>query len=388
MNQTRIYYVLVWVVLSSLACEDDIATGYQYGIPVSANDGWSVGSADDAGISSSVLSDMMDFIYDTPGHNIHSILIFKDQKLVFEEYFEGYLYSGNPPGSNGDYISYDRETDHYLASISKSITSVICGAALKEGFIENLDDKVIDLLPGYEDTLAGAKADITLEHLLTMSSGLAWDESSYSYEDSRNDVVQIFTSSDPIGYILSRPLLSEPGTEFLYNSGGTNVIGAIIQEHSGMSLLEFGNQYLFDPLNISGGVWQRLSDEYFFASGGLFLRPRELAKIGFLFLNKGRWEDRQIITEGWIEASVNEHINTLGRTLPAAHAYGYQWWIEDFQFAGKTYHSFLAAGWGDQYMFVFPETGMMALFNGGNYLSSGSINLFTLVGDYILGALP
>lgn len=355
-------------------------------MPELADDGWSVGDADEAGLKTAILTDMMNYIRDTEGHNIHSILVFKDGKLVFEEYFEGYLYSSNPPGSDGDYILYDRETDHYLASVSKTVTSVIFGIAVKEGFITDLDEKIIDIFPEYSDILTGEKADITVRHLLTMSSGLAWDESSTPYGDPSNDVTRLFLSDDPLREILSNTLLTTPGQTFLYNSGGTNVLGAIIEKYAGMSLLDFGNIYLFDPLNVSGGVWQRMGGGLFFASGGVFLRPRELAKIGYIFINGGYWKDTQIVSKEWIEDSVTEHILTYGRTLPAAHGYGYQWWIMDFRANNKTYPCYFAAGWGDQYMFIFPGEGMIVVFNGGNYQRSGSISQFDLVEDYILPA--
>ena len=389
MNSIKTICVLCLLALSTISCKkDNITNDYQYNIPELSNDGWEVGSTNEVGINTDVISNMMNFINNSSGHNIHNILIFKDNKLVFEEYFEGYLYSGNPPGSNGEFILYHKETDHYLASVSKTITSVLFGAAIKEGFIDdNINTKVIDLLPEYEDILTGAKADITLKDVLTMSSGLAWDESSYSYGDTLNDVTALFYSEDPIEYILSRPLLYSPGSEFLYNSGGTNVLGAIIQKYAEMSLLDFGNEYLFDPLNIQGGLWQRMGNDYFFASGGIFLRPRELAKIGYLFLNDGYWGDHQVISEEWIMESVIEHIETKGKTLPSAHAYGYQWWHQNFQLSGWTYSTFFAAGWGGQYMFVFPDQEMIVVFNGGNYLSNGSISPFSLVENYILESL-
>ena len=282
---------------------------------------------------------------------------------------------------------YDSEVDHYLASVSKSVTSVIFGAAMKEGFIENLDDIVIDLLPEYSDILTGDKADISLHHLLTMSSGLSWDENSRSYGDTLNDVTALFYSDDPIEYILTRPLLYKPGAEFLYNSGGTNVLGAIIQKYTEQRLLDYGNACLFEPLEIEGGLWQRMGGDYFFASGGIFLRPRELAKIGYLFINDGYWGDHQVVSEEWIAESIKGHIITRGRTLGLAHAYGYQWWLQNYQANGILYESFMAAGWGDQYMIIFPEQKLMVLFNGGNYLSSGTISAFDLVKDYILKAI-
>ena len=359
---------------------------YMYSVPELTDDGWSVGDAEEAGLNTDILSDMMNHIRDTEGHNIHSILVFKDGKLVFEEYFEGYLYSGDPPGSDGDYIMYDRETDHFLASVSKTVTSVIFGIAVKEGFITDLDEKIIDIFPQYSDVLTGDKGDITVRHMLTMSSGLAWDESSAPYGDPSNDVTKLFLSDDPLKEILSNTLLTIPGQTFLYNSGSTNVIGAVIEKHTGMSLLDFGNSYLFDPVNVSGGAWQKMGGGLFFASGGVFMRPRELAKIGYLFINDGYWKDTQIVSEEWIDDSTTEHILTHGRTISAAHAYGYQWWMTDFHANNKTYPCFFAAGWGDQYMFIFPGQEMIVVFNGGNYLKSGSVSRFGLVEDYILRA--
>jgi CubicO group peptidase (beta-lactamase class C family) len=379
--------ILSFILLPALlCCTRDNPAEYSYTIPETASDGLSTGDAEENGLSTAVLSEMMEYINGTGGHNIHAILIIKDGKLVFEEYFEGYLYSGDPPGSNGDYIKYDRETDHFLASVSKTITSVIFGAAVKEGFITDLDEKIIDIFPQYSDILAGEKADITVRHLLTMSSGLAWDESSTSYGDPANDVTKLFTSSDPIRGILSNTLLSTPGQVFLYNSGGTNILGAVIEKYTGMSLLSFGNMYLFDPLEVSGGLWQKIGGNLFFASGGVFLRPRELAKIGFLFLNQGYWNGKQILTADWIDDSTTGHIPAMGRTISAAHAYGYQWWLIDFHSGNSTFPCYMAAGWGGQFMLAFPDQEMIIVFTGGNYMTSGSISPFNLVEDYILRA--
>ena len=387
MEHSIFRFLIMGFLLLVHGCTDKESTGYQYEIPQEAEDGWEVSPVEDAGMHLENLEEMMDQIEGIPGHNIHSILIFRNSKLVFEEYFEGYLYSSDPPGSNGDYVQYDRETDHYLASVSKSITSVIFGAAIKAGYIESVDQKVIDVLPEYKDILIGEKADITLEHLLTMSSGLAWDETSTSYGNPANDVTALFISEDPIEYILSREMVSSPGEEFLYNSGATNVLGAVVQKFAGMSLLEFGNEALFEPLNIQGGLWQRIAGGYFFASGGIFLRPRELAKIGFLILNDGYWGSTRVITGDWITESIREHITTDGKTLPMAHSYGYQWWHMDFNAGGQEYHCFFAAGWGDQYMFIFPDQNLIVVFNCGNFISSGPLSPFSLMEDYLLVSL-
>ena len=391
-RQIRLCFLIIGIGILTPTCntndtDNPSATGYEYNSPEQVDDGWSVSSAIDVGLDASVLVDMMNYINSRDDHNIHSILIFKDNFLVFEEYFDGYEYYWDPPGSNGDWIQYDRQIDHYLASVSKSVTSVIFGAAVLQGIIESIDDKIVDLLPEYSHILTGGKENITLYHLLTMSSGLDWDEITDSSDDSRNDAIQIYLADDPMEYILSLPLIYSPGEEFLYNSGGTNVLGAIIQKYSEMNFLDFSNTFLFEPLNVEGGLWYALGENYVLASGGLFLRPRELAKIGYLFLNDGQWGTHQIVSEQWIEESISNHIATRGRTLPLAHGYGYQWWLQDYEVNGTLYQSFLAAGWGDQYMIILPEQNLMILFNGGNYLSSGSISPFELVEDYILQAL-
>ena len=386
MKRTILSLILPVFLLFIEGCSEE-RIPYEYQVPEKVEDGWEVAAMDEVGLDSELLEEMMNELdrYYTP--LVHSILLFRGGKLVFEEYFEGYLYSMDPPGSNGDHIMYTRETDHFLASVSKSVTSVIFGAAVKAGYIGSLDQKLVELLPEYKDILTGEKAGITLEHLLTMSSGIEWDESSSSYGDSANHVTGMFNSEDPIEFVLSLDMVSDPGEEFLYNSGSTNVLGAVVQKVTGKSLLEYGNEVLFDPLDISGGSWERLPGGYFFASGGLYLRPRELAKIGYLFLNEGYWGSEQIITWDWIEESVKGQISTGGKTLPMAHEYGYQWWRMNFNSGGQVYPCFFAAGWGGQYMFIFPELDMMVVFNGGKFLTSGPISFFSLVENYMLPSL-
>ncbi len=386
MRNRGAHFLILGLVLILGSCDNEGESGYTYEIPPLTSDGWMVGSAHEVGLDTTELTDMVDYLASRYVHNIHSIIIVKNDQLVFEKYFEGYLYSNDPPGSNGDFIQYDRETDHFLASVSKSVTSVIFGAAVNAGFIKNVDTLLLDVLPEYEHILIGEKADITLEHLLCMSSGLYWDEWSTSYEDPENDVRALFNEEDPIEYILSKHLTNSPGDEFHYNSGGTNVLGAIIEKETGMSLLDFGNEYLFDPLNMEGGLWELMAGGYYFASGGIYLRPRELTKIGYLFLNEGKWDNTQIITEEWISESTAAHIQTED-LIPQSDSYGYQWWIMDLQANNQTYNCFFAAGWGDQYMFIFPDQEMIITINSGNYTGAMNMSIFTFVENHILPAL-
>lgn len=386
MKKRGILFIIIGLVLFLASCNKEDEPGYTYEIPTLTDDGWEVSSSNESGLDSAQLTEMVNYLESRYVHNIHSIVIVKNDKLVFEKYFEGYLYSNNPPGSNGDFIQYDRETDHFLASVSKTVTSVIFGAAIRAGFIENVDTLLIDVLPEYGQVLIGEKADITLKHLLCMSSGLHWDEWSIPYNDPANDVAALFNEDDPIEYILSKHMTNSPGDEFHYNSGGTNVLGAVIEKETGMSLLDFGNEYLFDPLNMQGGLWETMAGGYYFASGGVYLRPRELTKIGYLFLNEGSWDNTQIITEEWISESTSAHIQT-DNLIPQSDSYGYQWWIMDFFANNQTYECFFAAGWGDQYMFIFPDQEMIITINSGNYTGAMNMSIFNFVENHILPGL-
>jgi len=354
--------LLIAFFLVFFACkkDDDNIQSYQYEIPENVSDGWETASITDNGIHEVPLVQMMDYINSGSNHRLHNILIVKNGKLVFEEYFNGFVFGNDPPGSDGEYIEFNRETDHFLASMSKSVTSVLVGIAVLKGHIGSLDDKVVDYFPEYDDILTGEKANITVKHLITMTAGLAWDENSYPYGHPQNDISQLFNSEDPIRYIFSKPLISTPGETFMYSGGATNVLGAVVAKASSMSLLDFGNNFLFNPINSEGGVWESFQSGDFFASGGIHFRARELCKIGYLFLNKGKWKSQQIISEEWITDSQKEQIPVLSDSF--SHAYGYQWWIKNFNSEGKIYKCFLAAGWGGQYMFIFPEYDMIIEF--------------------------
>jgi CubicO group peptidase (beta-lactamase class C family) len=187
-------------------------------------------------------------------------------------------------------------------------------------------------------------------------------------------------------FILSKPLLTAPGTHFSYNSGATNVIGVIIEKATGMRFLNYANQTLFDPLHAEGGAWSAYSNGQFHASGGLKFKARELTKIGLLFLNNGMWEGNQIITSDWINTSQYLHVASTENFIPNT-SYGYYWWITNFIVNETSYKCFFAAGWGDQYMFIIPDLDMIIEFNSGNYLGNSSIQPFDLLYDYILKAL-
>lgn len=339
---------------------------YVYTVPVQTGDGWETASLAEVGLSESRLKRLIDLIREGVYARVHGLLIVKDGKLVFEEYFNGLdLQAAVGDSVIGEWTAFDRDTPHNLASVTKSITSTLVGIAIDRGLITSVDTAVYDFFPEHADLRDARKDSITLRHLLTMTSGLAWDEATYPYGDPRNDIHALFSRSDPIRYILAKPAADTPGTRWIYNGGGTNVLGDIVRRVSGMSLDAFGDAYLFSPLGITDRAWVHLASPVTYASGDLRLRPRDMARIGQLFLNGGTWKGERIVSAAWTAEATARHAETWN----PGWGYGFQWWIHDFDVDGVTVPSFGARGWGGQFITVFPEQDMVVVQTGGNYVT-------------------
>ena len=377
---------LAIILLSSCVKNKDIL--YDYSAPEDIGDGLEVSTLSDEGLDENKFREMMEAVIADPLHRIHSIIVLKNNKLVFEEYFEGYALNHDPFGSDGEIMTYNRDTDHYLASISKSITSALVGLAIDQGFIGSVNDKISVYLPEYSDIFTGGKSEITIEHLLTMSSGLPWDEHTYPIGHPLNDHTPLFNSDDPIRWVLERPLEYSPGSRFVYNSGTTNVLAAIVEESSGYTLEEFLDQFLLNPLGINNEdyLFQVFSNGRFFASGGLFMSARELCKIGLVYLNEGTWKGNQIISNDWVSESHIERI-TFSGTHPFIDSYGYQWWRNTFEVQQKEFYTYFGLGWGEQVLFIFPGEDMIIQFYCGYFQNDPEVYPADLVEEYILPAL-
>lgn len=332
---------------------------YVYKIPPQTEDGWKTASLADVGMDETPLIEFMDDLLNEIDHRIHGILIVKEDKLVFEEYFSGYAFY------HGALTDFNRETKHNLASVTKSFTSALIGLAIDYSFIQNVNQKVFSFFPEYNDLNDEKKNKITLKHLLTMSSGLEWDESTYPYTDTRNDVAQLWHQNDPIRYVLSKSMVSEPGTQFLYNSGTTNVLGEVIRRTTGLRADDFADQYLFNPLGIIDSSWEELPKNVCFTSGDLKLRPRDMAKLGDLYLHGGIWQGQQIISKWWIDESTKSFISAAPQWLN--WEYGYQWWLNTYEFNSQQIEFICAQGWGGQKIFIFPSLDMIVVTTAGYY---------------------
>ena len=217
-----------------------------------ATDGWSFSTPEEQGMDPDLLNEMM---YQIDQHNIliDSILVVKKGHLVFEEYLNSV---------------YDNESRHIIHSCTKSYTSALVGIALDEGYISSTDDRLVDLLPNRTiANLDERKQAITLEHLLTMTSGLEWDEWTEPYQSQLNSLNQVWDASDSVQHILDLPMEYDPGEAWVYSSGGSHLLGAIVAEATGTSLFAYAIDKLFTPLGIlSSNIHPQIRCDYFFAA--------------------------------------------------------------------------------------------------------------------------
>jgi CubicO group peptidase (beta-lactamase class C family) len=298
--------------------------------------------------------------------NIHAVLVERRGSLVYEEYFPGQDESwGRPLGR----VDFDRETKHDLRSVSKAVVSALVGIALASGKIRSIDQPLLDFFPELSDLSTAERRRLTVRHALIMSGGLDWNET-MPYTDPRNDEIGMTRSVDPMRYVLSRPFITEPGAVWNYNGGLTQALGTIVQRASGQPLRDYARAVLFEPLGITDVEWMGNLAGVPSAASGLRLRPRDLAKVGSLYLNDGRWRDRQVVPAVWVSESTRRH-QTLPRTMSVSafgtHSYAYQWWHTCYRTATGILESHTAAGNGQQRIYVIRELDLVLTVLAGRY---------------------
>jgi len=285
--------------------------------------------------------------------------------LIIEEYFNDHAW----------------DQVHDIRSATKSIKSLLVGIALHKGFIDDINDPISKYLPTLvpEKNLDERKAQITIKHLLTMSAGWDcndWDKKSKGQED------KVYKKKDWLQYTVDLPMVHDPGERSTYCSMGVALLTEIIHQSSGMPIDEFADAYLFQPLGITKAHWQHTADRPVISSGKrLSLTSRDLAKIGLLVLNQGRWKGEQIVSADWIETS------TTPQTMITGIGYGYLWWNIAFQYQDRYIMSKSATGNGGQYIFIIPEFELIAVFTGGAYNSEEDKLPLAIVQDMILPSL-
>jgi CubicO group peptidase (beta-lactamase class C family) len=361
---------------------------YQY--PDSLSDGFEVASLEDVNLNERLIEEAVNKIYSGRYPEVHSMLIYKDGRLVLDEYFRGHKYQWEAPYHHGEWVTWDRDMLHDLMSSSKSITSCLTGIAIEKGFIESVHQSIFDFLPDHQRFRNSGKEKITIEHLLTMTSGLDWKEWSAPYSSTENPNIGIwFQEEDPVSFILEKPLVSEPGTSFNYNTGHMHLLGEIIRNASGMNIDQFSRKYLFDPLKVDTLSWSQQFPNGEYDGNSLLLTPRAMMKFGVICLNNGNWNGNRIVSEEWVEKSTTAYGNNKGINIPEEPSgklgYGYNWWTKVYSVQGTLVHMYTASGFGGQHIMVLPEVGTVVVFTGGNYLSRKPP--FKILEKYIIPAI-
>jgi CubicO group peptidase (beta-lactamase class C family) len=338
--------------------------------PENLADGWEVSTLEQQGIRTDLISELLGLIDDNDYRDIHGLVIVKNGYLVLDQYFYG----------------YDNDDLHSCFSVTKSVSSALVGIALEAGLIESIGVCLMNYCGNYQGIdWSGGKDEITVKNMLTMRSGLEWEELATAYSNPNNSHYRMTHTGNWIRFVLERPMEHVPGSYFEYNTGTSNVFALILQEACMMPPDIFAEQYLLRPLDIADFFWNR--DSLGFpctggSEGGIMLRPRDMAKFGFMYLNDGVWNDQQVVPPGWIRESTSEHVS-----FGDGRGYGYQWWLTVFDVAGRSIAAHYALGYGGQYIFVIENLNLVVVFTGGGYgRDYAYTQVFEIMTEYILPA--
>ncbi|MFW9917968.1 MAG: serine hydrolase domain-containing protein [Candidatus Thorarchaeota archaeon] len=296
---------------------------------------WSSSTPDEQGMNATKLVELMDYLDNESALHPTGVLVVRNGYIVLEEYLSTTL------GEN-------RTLD--ILSCTSSIISALVGIALDQDIL-GIDDPILEFFPDLEiDNYDARKESITIEHLLTNTAGLSWEENT--------DPISMRVQDDWVQYVLDKTMIHEPGTFFEYNSGLAHILSAILENVTGMTTLEFAETMLFEPLGITEYDWGADPQGIYDGGGGLELSLRDIAKFGYLYLNNGSWDGAQIVPQSWIIQSSSSHIN-----VNTIKDYGYLWWI--YRGAGI----YNAVGFTARAVSIIPEYNIVAIVTG--YDSTG-----------------
>jgi CubicO group peptidase (beta-lactamase class C family) len=310
---------------------------------------WAVAEPQARGVDAGLLAGLPDAVARI-APRVTSLLVIRGGDIVFEQYW----------GDN------DRSTAHEIYSCTKSFTSTLAGIAHDQDKIDRLDRKMLDYFPGcaYQNP-GGGKADITVEDLLTMTSGLEWVEGDPAYRN-------LYTSKDWAQFMLDLPMAAAPGSKFNYCSGCSHLLMALVGAAVGMNPADYAEKYLLEPIGLEPRYWQRDNQSIPVGGWGLNITPRDMARLGFLFLHNGMWDGKRVVSEEWVKAAT-----TAYKQGSPTMGYGYQWWVRPS--AG----GYAALGLDGQMIAVFPAKDLVVVMTASG---EDHENEFKLIEQEILPA--
>ncbi|MEW6737243.1 MAG: serine hydrolase [Acidobacteriota bacterium] len=286
---------------------------------------------------------------------VRSLLVVRNGKLVYEKYFRG--------ATAKDAFN--------IKSVTKSFTSALIGIALRDGVLRTTDEKLPDLLPDYFNSETDSrKKQITLRHLLTMTAGFDWRE-------NEQITARWLQSPNYVKFTLDLPLAAEPGKVQNYNTGLSHLLSAIITEKSKTNALDFARKHLCEPIGIRIGRWDTAPEGFYEGGSEMYLTARDMARFGFLYLNVGEWEGRQIVPAEWVRESTSPQ---TGKD-PLWADYGYQWWVG----GDDDTPSFSALGYGGQAIHVVPKLDLVVVVTSTVNDARNPVTM--LISEYVVPAV-
>jgi CubicO group peptidase (beta-lactamase class C family) len=333
--------------LACMACTTAERGGAASGEPEALDDGWPVATLEAEGLSAARMDNVQDFIRSDSNKDLKGLLIARNGQLVYEGYFNG----------------HGRDALHDIRSATKSLTSALVGIAIADGIIGEIDAGMVRQLSGLGVNFRDEeqKRKITIEHLLTMTSGMDADEddpASAGFED------RLYESADWVRFAFDLPMSHPPGRKWAYASVNTFILGLIIEVATGKPLSAFAEERLFDPLGITEYRWASSPLGRTVAQGNLSLRLRDMAKFGQLFLDQGRWAGEQLVPEAWVRASI---VGRYAVPWDGYDEYGYGWYLHELSIQGREFAYFFASGNGGNKIYVIPGQRMVVAIQSAAY---------------------
>jgi hypothetical protein len=349
--------------------------------------GWAVSTAEQQGMKPAALNALDQEIKAGKYGNIDRMVVVRNGYLVFNgrypvDYREISRGRKNPIGCgegacasaadvhaynylHPDWHPYIKGRDvHTLQSVTKSVTATLIGIALGRGEIAGTEAPLLSFLQDYDLSRVDARLrSATLEDLLTMRSGIEWHETDRPL-DQTNTTLQLETSQDWVQFTLNQPLDAAPGEKWVYNSGGSHLMSAIVRQATGRTVDKYAEEFLFGPLGIRDYYWKKEPKGLPDTEGGLYLEAEQLAKIGYLYLQDGAWDGKRILPQGWVQSATARRVE---RVNAAGFGYGYQWWRIDRDGVAI----WAGLGFGGQFLVVVPERQIVGVINSWNVFGGG-----------------
>lgn len=322
----------------------------------------------DAGFAPDLEARLDKAIADKRVWNLHGVVVVRNDRVVLERYFEA---EDNARGRPLGKVAFKPETLHDMRSVSKSIVGLLYGIALDQSKVPPPEAPLYASFPEYAELAGQAGRDrLTIHHVLSMTMGTDWDETSVTYNDPANSEIAMDLAPDRYRYILERRVVRDPGKRFTYCGGATALLARIIAKGTGKPLHDFAREALFDPLGIGPTEWATDRDGEPFAASGLRMTPRDMAKVGMMMMRGGTWGDRRVVSARWLERSTTPIVS-----VDEVRRYGYQWWLADLAFGkplgwapGNLERTWMAYGEGGQRLFLMPGLNLAVAVTAGNYL--------------------